>query len=167
MLGLIPRRSVVFALGLLSMVAPGCAQLGPVGVSSTAPAVAVTEPAPVAIVPTALPDAVAMSAMELPAVGGCSESDVTDDDDRCPEQIVHAAAMSWLGKTTAIYDGVRVEVLEYDPAEVRAEAQRDVMFREMMAAADAAPTDGQLDGAEARILEASVLDHIDARYAAR
>ncbi|MEM6994261.1 MAG: hypothetical protein AAF721_27345 [Myxococcota bacterium] len=103
----------------------------------------------------------------MPQVDGCHGDESTADDSRCPDEVVVAAALSWLGKTTAIYNGVEMELVEHDPELVRAEAEQDVAFRQMLAAADAAPRDGRLDGAEARQLEEQVLSRLDARLAAR
>jgi len=75
--------------------------------------------------------------------------------------------MSWLGKTTAVYDGTTVEIIEHDPAEVRAEAEADDGFRRLLAEADADPRDGTLNGVEARFMEERVLEMVDARYAAK
>ena len=115
----------------------------------------------------ALEPAVPMADLDLPEAAECGDAMLTPEDARCPNEILHAAALSWLGKTTAVFDGIEVELIEYDPAEIRAEAERDGAFRRMLAEADAAPRDGRLDGAEARHLEQCVLERIDAQYAAR
>ncbi len=108
----------------------------------------------------------AVADLLVPAVDGCRGDESTTDDSRCPDEVVIAAAMSWLGKTTAVFDGVHMELVEYDPVEVRAEAESDATFRRLLADADASPRDGHLDGAEARALEERVLALLDARYAA-
>lgn len=120
-----------------------------------------------AVAPPALEPAAPVADFDLPEAAECGDAMLTPEDARCPNEILHAAALSWLGKTTAVYDGVEVELIEYDPAEIRAEAEQDGTFRRMLADADAAPRDGRLDGAEARDLEQRVLDRIDAQYAAR
>ena len=155
MLGLSsPSRVLVLA----SVLSSGCAGL-PAAPLAKAPASA--PPAPVAPAP--------VMAVEgpLPTAGDCPGVALDADDPRCPVEVIGAAATSWLDKTTAVFDGVQMHVVEYDPVEITAEAQRDPAFARLLADADSEPRDGILDGAEARVVEARVLEHIDARHAAR
>lgn len=156
MFGLSPR--LVLASLAVSALACGCVH-APAATPSASPVAAV--PAPV------LEPAAPVADLDLPEAAECGDAMLTPEDARCPGEIVHAAALSWLGKTTAVFDGVDVELIEYDPAEIRSEAEQDVAFRRMLADADATPRDGRLDGAEARHLEQQVLERIDAQYAAR
>lgn len=77
--------------------------------------------------------------------------------ERCPSEILHAAAMSWLGKTTAEYDGFEMKLVQHDEAEVQAEARADAAFAELLLSADVAPRDGHLDRAESAAVEERVL----------
>ena len=160
-------RLVLASLVTVSALASGCVHAtGP----TQSPAAHPVAPAPAT--PRAAPaptlEAVAqVDDADLPVAAECRDAMLIPEDQRCPHEILHAAALSWLNKTTAVFDGVEVELIEYDPNEIRAEAEGDLAFRRMLADADAAPRDGRLDGAEARDLEQRVLDRIDAQYAAR
>lgn len=73
------------------------------------------------------------------------------------EALLIASAMSFLGKTTAEYDGTSMVIVEHDPAELLDEAFADRGFCELVAAADVEPRDGRLTLGEAQHLETSVL----------
>ncbi len=73
------------------------------------------------------------------------------------EALLVASAMSFLGKTTAEYDGMSMVVVEHDPAELLDEAFADRSFCELVAAADIEPHDGLLTPTEAQRLESAVL----------
>ncbi len=73
------------------------------------------------------------------------------------EALLIASAMSFLGKTTAEYDGTSMVIVEHDPAELLDEAFADRSFCELVAAADVEPHDGRLTLGEAQQLESSVL----------
>lgn len=73
------------------------------------------------------------------------------------EALLVASAMSFLGKTTAEYDGMSMVVVEHDPAEILDEAFANRNFCELVAAADVEPHDGVLTPREAQHLESSVL----------
>ena len=73
------------------------------------------------------------------------------------EALLVASAMSFLGKTTAEYDGMSMVLVEHDPAELLDEAFADRSFCELVAAADIEPHDGVLTAGEAQHLESSVL----------
>ena len=153
MLGLSPLRCFI----VIASVVTGCAGTVPL------PAAAPT-PLPAAHVAT---DPVVAPRGELPAAADCATEELSDDDPRCPADVVLAAAMSWLDKTTAVFDGVEMHIVEHDPVEIALEAQGDPEFSRLLTEADTAPRDGVLDGAEARVLESRVLEHIDARHADR
>ena len=145
------------SLGLL--LAPlGCAQSAPTAVSSAYPEVA---PAPIeAPAPAAdLDDA----ATELPAAGGCDAA--PEGDPRCPDEVLTAAALSYLDKTVAEFDGQTMKVIAYDHDALLAEAYADRGFRRLLQHADVAPADGVLDHAEARTLEAAVFALLEAKLA--
>ncbi|MGH1340251.1 MAG: hypothetical protein ACRBN8_01775 [Nannocystales bacterium] len=73
------------------------------------------------------------------------------------QALLVASAMSFLGKTTAEYDGMSMVIVEHDPAELLDEAFADRSFCELVAAADVEPHDGVLTPSEAQHLELSVL----------
>lgn len=73
------------------------------------------------------------------------------------EALLIASAMSFLGKTTAEYDGMSMVIVEHDPTELLDEAFADRGFCELVAAADIEPRDGRLTVGEAQQLESSVL----------
>lgn len=73
------------------------------------------------------------------------------------EALLVASAMSFLGKTTAEYDGMSMVIVEHDPAEVLDEAFANRGFCELVAAADIEPHDGVLTPGEAQRLESAVL----------
>lgn len=73
------------------------------------------------------------------------------------EALLVASAMSFLGKTTAEYDGMSMVAVEHDPAELLDEAFANRSFCELVAAADIEPHDGVLTPGEALRLESSVL----------
>ena len=73
------------------------------------------------------------------------------------EALLIASAMSYLGKTTAEFDGHTMVVVEHDPEELLEEAFADPGFRALVAPADADPHDGVLTTPEASRLESAVL----------
>jgi hypothetical protein len=87
------------------------------------------------------------------------------EDDRCPTEILQAAAMSYLGKTTAVFDGVTMQEVEVDPELLMDEASRDVGFCQLALQADSTPADGRLDRHEALALEEAVFAELEARAA--
>lgn len=98
-----------------------------------------------------------VAAESLPAAGGCDEVSSFDDDPRCPDAVLHAATLSWLGKVAAEVTEEGVHVYEYDPAELRAEASVDVAYRSLLRECDRDPTDGVLSRSEALEFESRVL----------
>jgi hypothetical protein len=143
----------------LAAFASGCAQ-------STAPASTAPDLQPADALVEGLPTAPNVRFDRLPQAAPC-ETDQDAEDTRCPADVLHAAAMSWLGKTAAEYDGVSMHVIAYDPAQIQAEARADAAFAEMLLAADTSPRDGRLDRVEATALEDRVLSLLDPRVAAR
>jgi hypothetical protein len=121
---------------------------------------------PAAAVATTLPSAPSIRYDQLPDAGPCDDAP-TEAESRCPSEVLHAAAMSWLGKTSAEYDGIQMVVLEYDEAQLQAEARADAAFAELLLAADVAPRDGRLDRAEAAAVETRVLQLVDGQLAHR
>ncbi len=116
---------------------------------------------PEAAVIEGMPSAPSRAFEVLPEPAPCTDDAATDDDDRCPAEVLHAAAMSWLGKTSAEFDGVQMHVIEYDEAQLQAEARADAAFAELLVAADVAPRDGMLGRVEARAVESRVLSLVD------
>lgn len=116
-----------------------------------------------AAVPAPMPNAHAD--VPLPVVMECDMLEPAGADPRCPEQIVSAAILSHLDKTTAEFDGVEVVEVEHDPELLWEEASADAEFRGLLLAADAAPADGVIDHAEALALEAEVLARWERRHA--
>ncbi len=152
------RWSSLPVLGLLAVI--GCATAPTSSLSSVVPAPAAA-PAPVQepiVAPEAVPTAV-------PEAGACDAAPQLDP--RCPADVLAAAAMSWLDKTVAEFDGTTMRVIEYDRDALLEEAFADAGFRRLVQVSDATPTDGVLDHAEARELEAAVLRLCDARVARR
>lgn len=150
------RLSLLPVLGLLAVV--GCAAAPTSSLSSVAPEPA-PEPAPALVhepivTPEPVPEVV-------PEVGGCDAAPELDP--RCPADVLAAAAMSWLDKTVAEFDGTTMRVIEYDRDALLQEAFADAGFRRLVQISDATPADGVLDHAEARALEAAVLRVCDAR----
>lgn len=80
-----------------------------------------------------------------------------DAEDSDAEALLVASAMSYLGKTTARFDGHSMVVVEHDPTELLDEAFADPEFCAMATAADVEPHDGLLTSSEAGTLESSVL----------
>jgi hypothetical protein len=154
------RWSALPLLAVASLAAVmGCATASPRDLSSAYPEVApapVEAPAPATDLPEAVPAA-------LPEVGGCDAAPELDP--RCPADILAAAALSWLDKTVAEFDGTTMRVIEYDRDALLGEAFADAGFRRLVQLADAAPADGVLDHAEARDLEGAVLRLCEARMA--
>ena len=73
------------------------------------------------------------------------------------EALLVAAAMSYLGKTAAEFDGHTMVVVEYDRDLLLEEAFANPGFCALVAAADADPHDGVLTIVEAEQLEGAVL----------
>ena len=105
------------------------------------------------------------TAIDLPAAGNCDAA--PEADPRCPDEVLTAAALSYLDKTVAEFDGRTMKVIEYDHDALLAEAYADPGFRRLLQHADVAPADGVLDHAEARTLEAAVLSLLEAKVARR
>lgn len=87
------------------------------------------------------------------------------DEERCPDEILASAALSWLGKTVAEFDGTRMVTVEHDPELLMEEAHADPEFCRILHQADTRPADGRIDRDEALHVEARVLEAIEARYA--
>jgi hypothetical protein len=115
--------------------------------------------------PAPQPELEAPQPVVVPALGGCDAAPAADP--RCPLDVLTAAAMSYLDKTVAEFDGTSMRVIEYDREALLSEAMADDGFRRLVQLADAAPTDGILDHAETRELESAVLRLCDARVATR
>ena len=143
---------------LASLATVGCATAPTTSLSSTVPQVA---PAPIEV-PIVAP---AVVPIEVPEAGACDAAPELDP--RCPVDVLAAAAMSWLDKTVAEFDGTTMRVIEYDRQALLDEAFADDNFRRLVQLSDAAPADGVLDHREARELEAAVLRLCDARMARR
>ena len=142
-------------VALVSALTSGCAGTAPsAGTPSISPSIpASISPSPHVAVADSLETAPDLRSARLPEAAPCE----IDSEERCPADILHAAAMSWLGKTTAEYDGLEMKIVEHDFAEVQAEARADAAFAELLLAADVAPRDGELDGAESSAVEERVL----------
>lgn len=145
-------RSLGLTLATMTLAATGCT-----GTVAPAPAATLS---PEAAVVEGMPSAPHRAFEVLPAAAPCNEA-APADDDRCPSEVLHAAAMSWLGKTAAEFDGMQMHVIEYDEDELQAEARADAAFAELLVSADVAPRDGQLDHVEARAVESRVLSLVD------
>lgn len=134
---------------MLGLFASGCSgALAPASAPPITPEAAVAE---------TLPSAPGPRFAHLPQPAPCEPA----ASDRCPAEILHAAALSWLGKTTAEYDGIEMKVVSHDEAQVQAEARADAAFAELLLSADVAPRDGHLDRAESAAVEARVLALMD------
>jgi hypothetical protein len=153
-------RSTGLALLGLLLATVGCAQTAPQELSSAYPEVA---PAPIEASASAAD--LDGAAAEVPAAGRCDTPPQTDP--RCPEEVLTAAALSYLDKTVAEFDGRTMKIIAYDRDALLAEAFADAGFRRLLQHADVAPADGILDHAEARSLEASVLALLETRFARR
>jgi hypothetical protein len=131
---------------------------------AAAPAVAPVAPEPVAQV--TLKSAEPEPAAEVGALPQPAEAcDVAEspEDDRCPTEILQAAAMSYLGKTTAVFDGVTMQDVEVDPELLMDEASHDAGFCQLALQADSTPADGRLDRHEALALEEAVFAKLEVR----
>lgn len=80
--------------------------------------------------------------------------DVAESD---ADALLVASAMSYLGKTTARYDGESMVVVEHDRDELLEEAFSDPGFCALVAQVDIEPHDGVLSTSEAQLLESAVL----------
>ena len=153
------RRSCLAVLLLVASF--GCAASSASEIPSAYPeaATVVPEQAP--------PPVVDLPAMDpaLPQAGACEAAPV--DDPRCPADVLAAAALSYLDKTVAEFDGTSMRVIEYDRDALLTEAMADEGFRRLVQLADATPADGVLDHIEARDLESAVLRVCEARVARR
>lgn len=146
------------ALALSTSLLVGCIAMKPAQTSAPSDAEQPARPtSSQRIEPAAAP-------VSMPAAADCS-SDGVEPDARCPEEILVSAAMSWLGKTAAEFDGTTMVVVEHDPELLLQEAHEDPDFRRMLVDADVGPSDGQLDRDEALAVEARVLAAVEARYA--
>lgn len=108
------------------------------------------------------PAAHAERSVAMPAAAACETEGAST---RCPEEILLSAAMSWLDKTSAEFDGTTMVVVEHDPELLMEEAHEDPAFCRFLVDADVGPSDGELDRAEALAVEARVLQALEARYA--
>ena len=150
------------SFALLALVAVvGCATSSAQEIPSVYPEVAaVPEQAP-----APLPDLEAQEPVVVPALAACDAAPAADP--RCPVDVLTAAAMSYLDKTVAEFDGTSMRLIEYDREALLSEAMADDGFRRLVQLADAAPADGVLDHTETRDLEAAVLRLCEARVASR
>ncbi|MEM6294818.1 MAG: hypothetical protein AAGA54_26335 [Myxococcota bacterium] len=111
---------------------------------------------------------VAVAPMVDPFAGGSVQPsarprfEACDLEAPCSEAIVVASAMSYLGKTTAEFDGVSMVQVEHDPELLLEEAFADPVFCALVAEADVEPPDGMLTASEAARVEAAVLASLDA-----
>ena len=101
----------------------------------------------------------------IPELAHCYFDELTDEQPRCPEEVLADAAIVWLEKPLIVSDGWGEEEVEYSGDEVTLEAELDPAFRQLMAEADAGPTDGTLDHKEVCALEARVAQLVQQRYA--
>lgn len=154
------KTSTCLFFAVISII--GCA---PAAVSTTPTTAPAPSPTVAEVAPAAPAVVEAPSDLVIPDAGGCSEP-LPADDPRCPEEVLLAAALSFLDTTVARFDGMEVESVEYDPAEVLEEARQDPRFRQILASADAEPADGVLGAEEVRAAELQVLEIVEARYAA-
>lgn len=69
--------------------------------------------------------------------------------------------MSYLGKTTAYFDGVTMVEVDYDTDLLLDEARHDAQFRRLLLEADSNPADGRLDRIEALSLEEAVFVELE------
>lgn len=132
-------RNALIALALTAPALTACASSAPV--ATEAPSVTVTAPVVVAAEQPAL--------RPVPAIADC-DWETIGRDDLCPEEAVYSAALSYLGKPVAMYDGEEMVELRYEETEVIAEAMQDPSFRSIMRRADHS-ADGVLDVAEAAL----------------
>ncbi len=110
-------------------------------------------------VPTEAPIVEVESVIEIPApVVLTAKVDATDED---AEALLIASAMSYLGKTTAEFDGETMIEVEHDPDELLEEAFANPGFCALVLEADADPNDGRLSPPEAERLENAVLASLD------
>jgi len=107
-----------------------------------------------AMVATQAPTIATADPFEAPVTQPSLHVDAAESD---AEALLIASAMSYLGKTTAEFDGHTMVVVEYDPEELLEEAFADPGFCALVAAADAEPHDGVLTTPEASRLETAVL----------
>jgi hypothetical protein len=150
------------SFALLALVAAvGCATSSVQEVPSAYPDVATVPEQP----PAPQLDLETPQPVVVPALGACDAAPPADP--RCPVDVLTAAAMSYLDKTVAEFDGTSMRLIEYDRDALLSEALADDGFRRLVQLADAAPTDGILDHAETRELESAVLRLCDARVASR
>jgi|GEM_PF-2321902 len=112
---------------------------------------------PVAVA-THVPAAAPTRATAVEPTPATERVDASEED---AQALLVASAMSYLGKTTARFDGQAMVVIEHDPEELLTEAFADPGFCALVAAADADPHDGLLTTPEAARLESSVLEALD------
>ena len=156
------QRSMMrwFGIGLMSCCLVACASVSPN--APTPPMGPELAPRPVVQLPPAAP-ALAAEAAALPRPAERCDHASAADDDRCPGEILHSAAMSYLGKTTAVFDGVTMQEVEIDPDLLMDEASQDVGFCQLALQADSTPADGQLNRDEALALEEAVFAALESR----
>ncbi len=111
-----------------------------------------------AMVSTRVPTAETAAAFEVEAPLPDLHVDAAEED---AEALLVASAMSYLGKTTAEFDGMTMVEVEHDPELLLDEAFADPGFCALVDAADADPHDGVLTTPEAEHLENSVLASLE------
>lgn len=137
-------RNAIAALVLLAPALTACASTAPEATET--PGVTVTAPVVVAAEQPAL--------RPVPALADC-EWESLGSDELCPEEAVYSAALSYLGKPVATFDGEEMVELRYEESEVITEAMQEPTFRSIMRRADASQ-DGVLDVMEA----AQTIDYV-------
>lgn len=142
-------RNALIALALLSPALTACASTAPS--ATEAPSVTVTAPVVVAAEQPAL--------RPVPGLADC-DWEVLGSDELCPEEAVYSAALSYLGKPVAMFDGEEMVELRYEESDVISEAMQEPTFRSIMRRADSSK-DGVLDVNEAAQTIAFVFDVLE------
>lgn len=106
------------------------------------------------MVATKAPTSSTADPFEIDVTGPLLHVDAAESD---AEALLIASAMSYLGKTTAEFDGTTLVVVEHDPEALLDEAFADPGFCALVAASDVEPHDGVLTTDEAERLESAVL----------